>query len=263
MKLGYLFVPPSGSRTTVPDRRHAGRALLAQSLGFSEFYAPAAKPCRPPRALPGPEAHPRLQILTGPATAAPPQVATGDAVSGSDPSWPGCPLTAPQAREDILLEQSQAGLLPFSVSWVGADMLSRHWSAHVTGCTYAARKASPADWRVARTVLVNDNADLAEALAKAPDSPCRSYYACALGPGAESAAVDRLIDACVLYGDPASVAQKLARLRQVSADFGTLVFVDHAWADLTRARASMVLFADVVRQSFTCGPQSGRQLELA
>lgn len=269
MKLGYLYVPPSGSLAAASDARDTGRdmgrAMLARSLGFCEFYAPTVQaPVQAPvRALPGPEAHPVLQILTGSPSAPGPQLAYADQAVRNGQTCSPPPLTAPLASADVVYDPSRAGHLPFSVSWLGVDQLSRHWAAHVTGCTHAARKASLIDWRVARSVMINDDAALAEALVKAPDSPCRAYYASVLGSGADTAAIDALIDACVLFGDPATVSDKLARLRQEAAAFGTLVYVDHAWPDAARARASMSLLADMVHQGFDDTIQPGPWLAMA
>ncbi|QPM90460.1 hypothetical protein [Pseudooceanicola algae] len=263
MKLGYLFVPPRGSRTRGPLSQDTGRALVAQSLGFAEFYAAPAQAAGATGDLSGAETLPLLQILPTPVSAPIPKLALVDCARSGELVRPTGPLTAPQARDDVVLGQSLAGHLPFSVSWVGADMLSRHWSTHVTACTYAARKACPADWRVARTVLIDKDAGLAEAMVKAPDSPCRAYYAALLGPKADDATIEALIDTCVLFGDPNTVTRKLDHLRQLSADFGTLVMIDHGWADAARARTSMALLAEAAHKHFGTPTQPAVRLASA
>ena len=263
MKLGYLFVPPSGSWAHAPKAPEAGRAQLARSLGFSEFYVPTTGAAARVRALPGPEAHPLLQILSGSHSVAGPQLAYTDQAINRGLAPGRTRLAAPQACEHALLEQSRSGLLPFSTSWVSTDQLSRHWAAHVTGSTYAARKSCPEDWRIARTVLVDDDAARAEAMVKSPDSPCRAYYASLLAPDADDATIETLIDACVLYGDGPSVAHQLDCIRQATAAFGTLVLVDHAWADAARARRSMALFAEMVHESLGSAPEPAPRLEWA
>lgn len=133
-----------------------------------------------------------------------------------------------------------------SVSWLGADALARHWAACVTGSTHAARRARPEDWRIARTVVLHPDAARAEALAKHPDSPCRAYYRAHAAIGADDAAVDAVIDGCVLYGTPAMVRERICEIVDVSVRFGTLALIDHDWPDAGVARQSMALLADMV-----------------
>lgn len=244
MKLGYLSIPhASGPRCPDGFAAHS-RAPLAEALGFSEFYAPPAG--MDAGTGPHPSEHqPLLQILSDTAaTRLPPLALVGD----DRPCRPRT-LAAPTACAKALQARSAEGHAPFSVSWLDGDMLARHWAAHVTGSTHAGRCARASDWRVARSVIVDPDAPRAEALAKADDSPCRAYYRQILPRSADAAAVDSLIDACVLYGTAADVLARIDALTEVSARFGTLTLIDHAWPDAARARRSMMLFAEAIFNS--------------
>ncbi|PJE37053.1 hypothetical protein CVM52_08845 [Pseudooceanicola lipolyticus] len=248
MKLGYLSIPPACAQHQGPNGFFAApRANLAEALGFTEFYA------LPPGAggggvePGGPERQALLRILPDRPGRVLPELVAVDGNPRRQNGRTAGALVAPAIGASTVRAQSRQGHAPLSVSWLDADLLARHWAAHVTGSTHAARCARRRDWRVARTVVVDDDPLRAEATVKGPDSPCRAYYRNALPPGASDAAVAALIDACVLYGSQASVMAQLEALAQTAA-FGTLVFVDHPWPDAALARRSMTLFADAVLQ---------------
>lgn len=267
MKLGYLSIPPLYPDGRGPDGLDGPRAgrrdHLAEALGFSEFYAASTDP----RALPhrgGPEQQDLLRIVPDrPVRRLPKLVSVDGASRHQDASATGL-MAAPVEHVEDVRAQSFRGCAPLSVSWLDADMLARHWAAHVTGCTHAARCARRQDWRVARTVVVDDDPARAEATAKAPDSPCRAYYRGVLAPGADDATVDALIDDCVLYGTQTMVGARLREMTEASGTFGTLTFVDHAWTDAALARRSLILFSDAVSQIHQPHTQRKlRKLELA
>ncbi len=245
MKLGYLFVPPEHHRAKRAGGHDRARATLARALGFSEFYVPAQSRRTGPGDIRGPEGEALLK-LRGMAVQPPgPRLASTGGVTQDDAGQglflsPGDPQTAASCPRHA----------PFSVSWADTETLSRQWAAHVTGRTRAGLCAHPRDWRVARSVLIADDAAVARDMVMARSSPCRSYFRSVLGPGADEARITAAIDACVLYGDPGMVAERLMQITRATAEFGTLVLADHPWADGARALRSMVLLEDVVQQCF-------------
>ena len=55
-----------------------------------------------------------------------------------------------------------------------AAMGATHWPRYVEGCERAGRPAEPANWRVAKSIFVADDAATARRYATDPDSPYRS-----------------------------------------------------------------------------------------
>ncbi len=264
MKLGYLSIPPVCPQGRGPGRPDAGaRAQLAEALGFSEFYA--ALPETGARlSMDSPERQALLRIVSDSPVRKLPELISVDGVSKKESSQASGPLAALFEGVGAARAQSARGRAPLSVSWLDFDMLARHWAAHVTGGTHAARSARRQDWRIARTVVVDDDPARAEAIAKAPDSPCRTYYRGTLSPGADDAAVESRIDDCVFYGTQTTVLARLQEMVDVLGTFGTLTLVDHAWADAARARRSLILFTDAVSQNQRSHTQRKyRKLELA
>lgn len=250
MKLGYLRIPSAPPRTPIASKTGVrdDRAQCAQALGFTEFYGPppGPPPVCPPRAAWGPEHRKFLQLdRKCPARRLPELVAVEGAAQM--PNTMRRPQTvAPVERASAVLAHCVQGYAPLSVSWLDSDALARHWAACVTGCTHAARRARPQDWRVARSVIVHPDPAQAEAMAKHPDSPCRAYYRDHAAIGADDAAIDALIDGCVLYGTATQVLAKLRAITDVSVWFGTLVVIDHDWPDAKSARQSLALLADAL-----------------
>ncbi|MDO6585185.1 hypothetical protein Q4543_06615 [Salipiger sp. 1_MG-2023] len=249
MKLGYLFVPPEHHRSERFGAQDCGRSSVARALGFSEFYVPVAGSETRRSGPRGPEGEACLELRS--TAICPPglRLASTRGVTQSTGETDHGLFVSPQiqAAQTIAAGPCRA---PFSVSWADTETLSRHWSAHVTGCTRAGRCAHPGDWRVARSVLIADDVATARDMVMAPASPCRSYFRNILGPHARKARIDEAIDACVLYGDPGAVADKLLRITRATAVFGTLVLADHPWADVARALRSMILLEDVIQQCF-------------
>ena len=241
MKLGYLNIPPKAR--TCGSTHGSPRASLAHRVGFTDFYSNAAQRGAAANSAfcDSPEHADMLNKFPDFPKPPQPQIVEADQ-SASNPSPTAHMVvptqTAAQVRANI--QQSNATL---SVSWLGEDQLSRHWAAHVQASTHARKRACPSDWHVARTIVICDDPQRAEAAVKSPDSPCRAYYAQMAQAGASAAEVDALLDACVLWGNLNTVLDALDDLVVSSGPFGTLTLVDHAWPDDTLATDTIATLA--------------------
>jgi hypothetical protein len=204
MKLGYLSIPVDSDQARILGGAASacGRAHLAQSLGFTEFYEtrPYLKPgCTTDDGCVLEHAKCVRILQRVPQRPGPKLIAADGQIHRIDKAIP-YNLAAPVQTVQDVQDQASQGNTPLSVSWLDTDTLARHWSAYVAGCTHASRIARPADWRVARTIMVCHDGARAEAAVKDSQSPCRAYYRNLLPCSADDSAVDALIDACVLYG---------------------------------------------------------------
>jgi alkanesulfonate monooxygenase SsuD/methylene tetrahydromethanopterin reductase-like flavin-dependent oxidoreductase (luciferase family) len=57
---------------------------------------------------------------------------------------------------------------------------------------------------------------------------------------------EQLRDACVIHGNPETVARKLLELCEEIGYFGTLLYTAHDWTDKARMKNSMRLMAEEV-----------------
>ena len=172
-----------------------------------------------------------------------------------------CTVVAPFSKG--VTEAAARGWEPISANFLLPQWVRSHWPKYVEGCQRAGRPADPANWRVAKSVFVADDAATARRYATDPNSPYRFYYSQILtkmkkAGRAELFKKDRsmpddavtLDDVCeqlVIHGTPDSVADQLMQFREQTGDFGTLLYAGHDWADPALARRSMVLLAEQVQ----------------
>jgi alkanesulfonate monooxygenase SsuD/methylene tetrahydromethanopterin reductase-like flavin-dependent oxidoreductase (luciferase family) len=148
------------------------------------------------------------------------------------------------------------GFALFSHHMISAEVLAQQWATYRAAAQQAGRRATPADWRVARNVLVADTTAEARRLARTNSLGRCIQYILDLtkrGPGVgmwkrsadQSDAdcnLDYFLDEVLIVGDPPEVTRQLRALRDRVGDFGTLVLVAHDWDDRDRWLHSLELF---------------------
>ena len=149
-----------------------------------------------------------------------------------------------------------------SANFLLPQWVKSHWGKYVEGCALGQRPADPANWRVAKTIFVNDDAATAQTYGKGEDSPYRFYYQQLLhklrragrsnlfkqskdAPDA-SVTLDGVVDDLVIAGTPEQVTQQLLTFREQIGDFGTLLYCGIDWADARLGKRSMELMAEKV-----------------
>jgi alkanesulfonate monooxygenase SsuD/methylene tetrahydromethanopterin reductase-like flavin-dependent oxidoreductase (luciferase family) len=179
-------------------------------------------------------------------------------------------VVAPHSKGVIAM--GERDFHPLSANFLLPHWLPSHWDNYVTGKNNVKEKASPADWRVARTIFVADDDKTAERYARQdPASPYRFYWDKLLGnmvrakrhvifkrdPAEPDSAVtlERLMDELVLCGSVNRVAEQILALREQAGDFGEIVYAGIDWRDPALARRSMELMAEKVM------PQVNRAIE--
>lgn len=152
---------------------------------------------------------------------------------------------------------------PLSANFLLPQWVATHWPNYVLGKAQVGAEAAVADWRVARTIFVADDAAVARRYGRDdPDSPYRFYYSQMLTKMAklgrlelfknyrdepdDEVTLDRILDALVITGTPSEVAEQLLAFREETGDFGELVYAGLDWVDPTLARRSMELMTQKV-----------------
>lgn len=152
---------------------------------------------------------------------------------------------------------------PLSANFLLSKHLRSHWQNYAAGCAEAGREARVADWRVARTIFVNDDDDLATRYGRADtSSPYRTYYSQMLAKMTrakrlsvfkrdkdqpdEEMTLDWVLDHCVIQGSVSRVVDQILALQDEIGDFGELVYAGMDWVDPALARRSMQLMAEQV-----------------
>jgi alkanesulfonate monooxygenase SsuD/methylene tetrahydromethanopterin reductase-like flavin-dependent oxidoreductase (luciferase family) len=152
---------------------------------------------------------------------------------------------------------------PLSANFLLPQWVATHWPNYVQGKESVGETADPQDWRVARTVFVHDDPDVAEAYGRADSrSPYRYYYDKVLAKMRkigrlelfktsrdqpdDEITLDYVLDQLVITGTPDAVADQLLAFRDRIGDFGELVYAGLDWAAPEFARRSMELMAEQV-----------------
>ena len=164
---------------------------------------------------------------------------------------------------------------PLSANFLLPQWVATHWPNYVEGKESAGEAASTADWRIARTVFVADDAGVAEAYGRGDaNSPYRYYYEKMLGKMRrlgrlglfktsreqpdEEITLDGVLDDLVIAGTPDSVAEQILAFREQTGDFGELVYAGLDWVDPELAKRSMELMATKVLPQVNDALRSGR-----
>ena len=161
-----------------------------------------------------------------------------------------------------ITEAAARGWEPISANFLMPQWVRSHWPGYVEGCARANRPADPANWRVAKSIFVADDAAVARDYAMGPQSPYRFYYAQLLTKMHRAGRIelfktrrdqpdhevtlDAICDRLIIHGTPDSVAEQILAFREEIGDFGTLLYAGHDWADRDLARRSKVLMAEQV-----------------
>ena len=171
-------------------------------------------------------------------------------------------VTAVAPFSQGITEAAARGWDPISANFLLPQWVKSHWGKYVEGCERANRVPDTANWRVAKTVFVADDDATAKAYATGTDGPYYYYYRSlfnklkrrgALGvfktdPKMPDDAVtlENVIDQLVIHGSPARVADSLHKLKEVTGEFGTMLYAGVDWTDRSLARNSMRLMAEKV-----------------
>lgn len=170
-------------------------------------------------------------------------------------------VLAPYSKGVIIMGQKD--FHPMSANFLLAQWVKTHWGNYVEGKESVGATANPADWRVARTIFVADDAATAERYGRTdPNSPYLFYYNQILSKLRRSKRVfvmkthkdqpdeditlDHVMDNLVITGTVESVVEQILKLREEVGDFGELVYAGMDWVDPHLAKRSMQLMAEEV-----------------
>ncbi|MBC7576207.1 MAG: LLM class flavin-dependent oxidoreductase [Tardiphaga sp.] len=159
-------------------------------------------------------------------------------------------------------EAAIRGWDPISANFLMPAWVKSHWPKYAEGCERGGRVADPANWRVAKSIFVADDAAKARAYATDPDGPYVYYYRSLFtklkkngrielfkthrDQPEDEVTLDMVVDKLVIFGTPDSVADQILAFQQEVGEFGTLLYAGKDWKDRELGRRSMILMAEKV-----------------
>lgn len=162
-----------------------------------------------------------------------------------------------------VIEMGKRDFHPLSANFLLPRWVKTHWQNYAEGKRQVGQAPRVADWRIAKTIFVADDDQVAAEYGRhAPNSPYRYYYTQLRTkltkvnrhiafkehkdqPDSEITD-DFVMDRLVIWGSVNKVVDEILAFRETVGDFGTLVYAGLDWADPQLARRSMTLMAEQV-----------------
>jgi alkanesulfonate monooxygenase SsuD/methylene tetrahydromethanopterin reductase-like flavin-dependent oxidoreductase (luciferase family) len=177
-------------------------------------------------------------------------------------SHPPIVVTAVAPFSQGVAEAAARGWEPISANFLMPQWVKSHWPKYVEGCARGGRAADPANWRVAKSIFVAEDAATAKAYATDPRGPYVGYYRSLYtklkkngriglfkthkDQPDDDVTLESVCEKLVIYGTPDKVADELLAFRDEVGDFGTLLYAGKDWLDRDLGRRSMILLAEKV-----------------
>ncbi len=172
-----------------------------------------------------------------------------------------CTVVAPFSKG--VIEMGRKGFLPISANFLLDKWVKTHWHNYKQGCEVGGHDANSQDWRVARSIFVHDDHNTAVDYGRTNTrSPYRFYYKqlyTKLKKGKrhgvfkpeqnfpdEDLSLDYIVENLVIAGDVNSVVDQILAFREITGDFGTLLYAGKDWEDKKLGKRSMELMAEKV-----------------
>jgi alkanesulfonate monooxygenase SsuD/methylene tetrahydromethanopterin reductase-like flavin-dependent oxidoreductase (luciferase family) len=184
-------------------------------------------------------------------------------------------VTAVAPFSQGVTEAAARGWEPISANFLMPQWVKSHWPKYVEGCARGGRVADPANWRVAKSIFVADDAAIAKAYATDPNGPYVGYYRSLYTKLKKNGRIglfkthkeqpddevtlEGVCEKLVIYGTPDKVADELLAFRDEVGDFGTLLYAGKDWLDRDLGRRSMILLAEKVLPKLDA---AGRKTEI-
>lgn len=162
-----------------------------------------------------------------------------------------------------VVEMGKRDFHPLSANFLMPKWVKTHWQNYVEGKRQVGHTPRVADWRIARTIFVADDDQVAAEYGRySQHSPYRFYYHQLKTkltrvnrhvafkehkdqPDAEIT-LDFVMDRLVTWGSVNKVVDEILAFHDTVGDFGTLVYAGIDWVDPQLAKRSMILMAEKV-----------------
>jgi alkanesulfonate monooxygenase SsuD/methylene tetrahydromethanopterin reductase-like flavin-dependent oxidoreductase (luciferase family) len=192
-----------------------------------------------------------------------PEIGQGSIIKPYQTPHPPIVVTAVAPHSKGVTAAAARGWLPISANFLLPEWVASHWPRLVEGRQSVGAVASPADWRVAKSIFVADDDATAKRYGHGADGPYHFYFKqlvrklVGFGGRANLFKLDQnqpdsditpdyVTNRLVIAGSVNSVVDQLLAFREITGDFGTLLYACHDWVDPMLGQRSMQLMAEEV-----------------
>jgi alkanesulfonate monooxygenase SsuD/methylene tetrahydromethanopterin reductase-like flavin-dependent oxidoreductase (luciferase family) len=170
-------------------------------------------------------------------------------------------------------EMAKRGWTPISANFLLPEWVKTHWPKYVEGREAVGARAAPGDWRVAKSIFVADDDQVAQRYGKSAEGPYHFYFKQLVrklvgfagrsnlfkvdqGQPDSEITPEYVTNRLVIAGTVNSVVDQILSFREQVGDFGTLLYASHDWVDPALGKRSMQLMAEEVmpRVNAAIGP---------
>jgi len=151
---------------------------------------------------------------------------------------------------------------PISANFLQPKWVASHWPNYVEGCEKGGRTARSDNWRVAKSIFIAEDRNIAEEYGVGSNGPYYFYFKSLFtkllrggranlfktdpNQSDDSLNVESIVDQLVIRGTVTEVVDQILMFRESIGEFGTLLYAGHDWMDQDLARKSMRLMAEEV-----------------
>lgn len=191
-----------------------------------------------------------------------PEIGQGTIIKPFQLPHPPIVVTAAAPFSKGVSAAAARGWEPISANFLQPAWVASHWPNYVEGCLEAGRPAKSDNWRIAKSIFVADDSNVAEQYATGPDGPYFFYFNSLFtklmrggranlfktekNQSDESLNLETIVDQLVIRGTVNEVVDQILEFRDLVGDFGTLLYAGHDWMDEKLAKRSMQLMMEEV-----------------
>jgi len=191
-----------------------------------------------------------------------PDIGQGEVLKPLQEPHPLIVITVVAPYSKGVVSAAARGWQPISANFLLPQWVSTHWPKYVQGCEEGGLTPRSEHWRVAKSVFVADDINVAKNYALGPQSPYRNYYKQIVTKmkasgranlfkvdqklADDKVTLDGVLKDLVIWGTPEKVTDDLLAFRDQVGDFGTLLYAGKDWAEPKLARQSMEMMATQV-----------------
>jgi alkanesulfonate monooxygenase SsuD/methylene tetrahydromethanopterin reductase-like flavin-dependent oxidoreductase (luciferase family) len=192
-----------------------------------------------------------------------PDIGQGTILKPYQKPHPPIVVTAAAPHSRGVTEAAKRGWTPMSANFLLPEWVATHWPKYVEGRKAAGAEPSAAEWRVAKSIFVADDDKIAERYGLSAEGPYHFYFKQLIrklvGAGGRGnlfkldqnqpdgeITPEAMTKKLVIAGTVDSVVEQILAFREITGDFGTLLYACHDWMDPALGRRSMQLMAEQV-----------------